>query len=64
MKSRDENKMLLDESVKRLMAYPLAKRKQIFLKGMAMSVAKSKDKHLSVNLSHAPSVSRNVVSKS
>jgi hypothetical protein len=44
MKSRDENKMLLDESVKRLMAYPLAKRKQIFLKGMAMSVAKSKDK--------------------
>ena len=44
MKSPAANKALLDQSVKKLQAYPLAKRKQLFLKGMAMAMAKLKDK--------------------
>lgn len=47
MKTRDENKALLCESVNRLQAYPPAKRKQLFLKGLAVSMAKLKDKNSS-----------------
>ena len=57
MKSREENKALLVQAVKRLMAYPLERRKQLFLKGMAMSMAKLKDNGSLVDVSQAKSLS-------
>lgn len=58
MKSRDENKALLDLSVERLQAYPLVKRKQLFLKGMAMAMARLKDRQTSAKISQSNLVSK------
>lgn len=49
MKLRDENRGLLEGAVKRLTAYPLERRKQLFVKGLSMAVAKLMDRQISSN---------------
>lgn len=58
MKSRDENRVLLDESVKRLMAYSLEKREEKYLKGLAMAMANRKNKQALDKVLPAQSVSK------
>lgn len=58
MKARDENRELLDGAVKRLMAYPPERRKEIYFKGLAVAMAKLKDKQSSVDVLQAKSVSK------